>query len=461
MLEHKKYHFIGIGGIGMSGLAKLLLSLGFELSGSDLSRSEITRQLERQGARIFYEHRPQNVHGAEVVVYSSAIKEDNPELKEARRLGLKVIPRAAMLVEIMKLHQTNILVAGAHGKTTTSSMVASVLTAGGLNPTVAVGGKVNGFAGNAWLGRREYLVAEADESDGSFLQMTPDIAVVTNIDKEHLDFYPDLAAIKEAFRSFLGRLRPGGQAVVCGEDAVLRSLIEDLAIPVVTYGFSPATTLQAKVLTGGPRPRFKVFLKGKELGEVSIRVPGEHNILNALAALGVGLHLGVPFADLCQGLANFYGVRRRLEFKGQIKDVCVVDDYAHHPTEIRVTIKALREAYPRRRLVLLFQPHRYSRTKALFEEFVRAFDGVDLLLITEIYPASELPIPGVSGESLFKALSERRGGDTFFAETKELLLARALSLIEPGDLVVTMGAGDIYRVGEALIQELGVRQEVA
>ncbi len=461
MLKHRHYHFIGIGGIGMSGLAKLLLSLGYRVTGSDLRRSDITRQLEAQGAQIFYGHHPENVAQAEVVIYSSAIKPDNPELLAAKEKGLLVVPRAAMLVELMKLHRINVAVAGAHGKTTTSSMVAAVLTAGGLNPTVAVGGKVNGFSGNAWLGKRDYLVAEADESDGSFLRMSPDIAVVTNIDREHLDFYPDLAAVREAFTHFLEQIRPDGRAVLCADDPETLRLAQKAKVPVLLYGLGPEAALQAQILEEGRLTRFLVLYQGKPQGEIKLRLPGRHNILNALAAVGVGLCLGVPFADIAHGLEGFSGVRRRLEQKAAVGGILVMDDYAHHPTEIKATVAALRQAYPDRRLVVLFQPHRYSRTKALFDEFVTAFDQVDVLLLTEIYPASEAPLPGVSGERLYQALREHRAGETYFSENKELLLARALSLVRAGDLVVTMGAGDIYRVGEALAQELGLRKEVA
>ncbi len=462
MLKHRNYHFIGIGGIGMSGLAKLLLSLGYRVTGSDLRPSEITRQLEAQGAQIFYGHNPENVARAEVVVYSSAIKPDNPELVEAQRKGLLVMPRAAMLVELMKLHRINIAVAGAHGKTTTSSMVAAVLTAGGLNPTVAVGGKVNGFSGNAWLGKRDYLVAEADESDGSFLRMSPDIAVVTNIDREHLDFYPDLEAVREAFAHFLDQIRPGGRAVLCADDQETRRLALQVKVPVLLYGLGPsASSLRAEILEEGLKSRFLVVYQGKPQGEIRLNLPGRHNVLNALAAVGVGLCLGISFADIARGLEGFSGVRRRLEQKAAVGNILILDDYAHHPTEIKATIAALRQAYPSRRLVVLFQPHRYSRTKALFDEFTKAFDQVDLLLLTEIYAASEAPLPGVTGERLYQALRKRREAETYFSENKELLLARTLSLVQPGDLVVTMGAGDIYRVGEALAQELGLRKEVA
>ncbi|NPB09375.1 MAG: UDP-N-acetylmuramate--L-alanine ligase [Thermodesulfobacteria bacterium] len=459
MLNYKRVHFIGIGGIGMSGIARLLLSLGFEVTGSDLKRSEITRALEKEGARIYYGHHPHHVEGAEVVVYSSAIRADNPELRRAQELGLRVVPRAQMLVEIMALHRYNIAVAGAHGKTTTSSMIASVLTNAGLRPTVAVGGKVNGFNENAWLGQRDYLVAEADESDGSFLRMTPTVAVVTNIDAEHLDFYEDLEAVKGAFYNFFERVRPDGLLVICLDDPHLQDLYrQGLPRRVITYGFHPEAEVRGHILEEGPTAIFEVSHAGRYLGEVQLAIPGRHNVQNALAAVAVGLELGLPFEEIACGLANFTGVRRRLEIKGDTGEVLIIDDYAHHPTEIKTTIAALKATYPERRLVILFQPHRYTRTKALFEDFVRAFDEADVLLITEIYPAAETPIPGVTGERLYAALKKRRGKETYFAETKEVLLARALHLLAPGDVVVTMGAGDVYRVAEALTEELGARE---
>ncbi len=462
MLDYKRVHFVGIGGIGMSGIARLLLSLGFEVSGSDLRRSEITKSLEKLGARITYGHRPENVEGAEVVVYSSAIRPENPELLRARELGLRVIPRAQMLVEIMALHRFNIAVAGAHGKTTTSSMIAAVLTHAGLKPTVAVGGKVNGFNENAWLGQRDYLVAEADESDGSFLRMKPSLAVVTNLDAEHLDFYPDFAAVKEAFKAFFERVTPDGLLVICLDDPHLADLYQEgLPRRALTYGFHPQAAVRARLLKEGSISTFAVFYQGRHLGEIDLSLPGRHNVQNALAAVAVGLELGLSFAAIKEGLLRFTGVRRRLEVKGDRGGVLVLDDYAHHPTEIRATLQALRAAYPTRRLVILFQPHRYTRTKALFEDFVKAFDQADVLMVTEIYPASETPIPGVTGERLYAALKKRRGEETYFAETKEVLLARVLSLLASGDVVVTMGAGDIYRVAEALTEELGAREEVA
>ena len=464
MLDYRKFHFIGIGGIGMSGLARLLLRMGFEVSGSDLKASETTRSLAREGARIFYGHRPEHVEGAEVVVYSSAIKPENPELCRARELGLRIIARAEMLLEIMKLHRTNIVVAGAHGKTTTSSILATILTEAGLDPTVAVGGKVNGFkGGNAWLGKRDFLVAEADESDGSFLRLSPEIAVITNIDAEHLDFYPSYAEIEEAFLNFARRVSPGGLLVACKDDPGVARLLGRLSpgkMKIVTYSLKGEATYTAKVKEAGRFSFFVVYEKGRFLGEALLRLPGEHNVQNALAAIAVARHLGLPFERIRKGLSAFAGVRRRFEEKGRVGEILVFDDYAHHPTEIVATLAAFRKAFPKRRLVVVFQPHRFSRTKALFEDFLGAFDEADVLLLTEIYPASERPIPGITGEALFKALKQvRPQKQTYFAAEKGLLLARLLGLLRAEDVVITMGAGDIYQLGEELLKELGQQQE--
>ena len=464
MLRWKRFHFIGIGGIGMSGLARLLLKMGYEVSGSDLKPSETTRALSREGARIYYGHQEEQVHGAEVVVYTSAIRPDNPELLEARRLGLKVLSRAEMLVEIMKLHRKNLVVAGAHGKTTTSSMLAAVLSKAGLKPTVAVGGKVNGFDGNAWLGKKDYLVAEADESDGSFLKMSPELAIITNIDAEHLDHYASYEEIEEAFLRFAQNLKPGGALVACQDDPGTRALLERVKGPrVITYGLSEGADFTAQIKENARFSHFVVFERGRPLGEVLLKLPGRHNVQNALGVVAAAREIGLPFEEIKRGLSAFTGVRRRFELKGEVEGVLVFDDYAHHPTEITVTVEAFRRAYPSRRLVVVFQPHRYTRTKALFERFLTAFDRVDLLVVTEIYPASERPIPGVSGLSLYEAIKARRKKrPTFYARERALALARLLELVKPGDVVVTMGAGDIYRLGEEFLKEKGVsREEVA
>ncbi|WP_456370694.1 UDP-N-acetylmuramate--L-alanine ligase [Thermodesulfatator atlanticus] len=459
MREYRKVHFIGIGGIGMSGLARLLLKLGFEVTGSDLRPSEITKMLEKEGALIYYGHKPRQVEGADLVVYSTAIPQGNPELVRAKELGLKIIPRAQMLVEIMELHRFNIVVAGAHGKTTTSSMLATVLTRGGLSPTVAVGGRVNGFDGNAWLGEeRAYLVAEADESDGSFLRMSPDLAIITNIDAEHLDYYQDLSRIKKAFLDFAKKVKQ--KLVICADDKELLALCKSLdSKDIITYGLASQADYVGHIVSEGAQSLFVVYEKEKLLGEILLPVPGRHNILNALGVVAAARALGLSFEAIRKGFSSFSGVKRRFELKGQAGGIKVFDDYAHHPTEIRATLNAFRKAFPDNRLVVLFQPHRYTRTKALFGDFVSSFDEVDVLLLTEIYPASEEPIPGVTGEALFNALARRRCKETYFAPELSLLLARALDVIKPGDVLITMGAGDIYRTGEAILEEIGVREK--
>ncbi|WP_457755688.1 UDP-N-acetylmuramate--L-alanine ligase [Thermodesulfatator indicus] len=462
MREYKRVHFIGIGGIGMSGLARLLLRLGFDVSGSDLNASETTRMLAEEGAIVYYGHHPKQVEGAELVVYSSAVSEDNPEIKRARELGLKVVPRAQMLVEIMALHRHNLVVTGAHGKTTTTSMLASVLTKGGLSPTVVVGGKVNGFDGNAWLGEeREYLLAEADESDGSFLRMTPEHAIITNIDKEHLDFYRDFDEILEAFVRFVDQVK--GKVIVCLDDPGVKKLLKRKpSAKYLTYGFEEQAFYRARVIKEGARSVFAVFENDKILGEVVVPFPGKHNILNALATVALARTLEISFKDIRKGLSDFKGVRRRFDLKGKAGDILVFDDYAHHPREIETTIAAFKKSFPKRRLVILFQPHRYTRTKALFDDFIKCFDEADVLLVTEIYPASEKPIAGITGEKLAEALARRRKGPTYFVSGEGLALARALDVLKPGDVFVTMGAGNVYRLGEKLLEELGLRErEVA
>ncbi|OAG27992.1 UDP-N-acetylmuramate--L-alanine ligase [Thermodesulfatator autotrophicus] len=462
MREYKRVHFVGIGGIGMSGLARLLLRLGFEVSGSDLNPSETTKMLADEGAIIFYGHHPKQVEGADLVVYSSAVSQDNPELKRAKELGLKVMPRAQMLVEIMELHRFNLVVTGAHGKTTTTSMLASVLTKGGLSPTVVVGGKVNGFDGNAWLGdEREYLLAEADESDGSFLRMSPDLAIITNIDKEHLDFYRDFEEILEAFAAFVDKVK--GKVIVCLDDEGVKRLLQRKPYAkYITYGFDEQAFYRARIIKEGARSVFTVFENDNFLGEVMVPFPGKHNILNALATVALARTLKIPFKKIREGLSAFKGVRRRFDLKGQVGEILVFDDYAHHPKEIEATIRAFKNSFPERRLVILFQPHRFTRTKALFDDFVRCFDEAEVLLVTDIYPASEKPIPGVTGEALAKALSKRRKGLTYYVPGNGLALARVLDILKPGDVFVTMGAGNIYRLGEKLLEELGLRQrEVA
>ncbi|MBX6422075.1 UDP-N-acetylmuramate--L-alanine ligase [Thermosulfurimonas sp. F29] len=454
MLENRTFHLIGIGGVGMSGLARLLKALGARVSGCDLRTTATTQALRREGIEVFRGHDPSHLHGAEVVVYSSAIPRDHPELAAARTLGLTVLPRAEMLAEIMALHPKSIAVAGSHGKTTTASMIAAVLCRAGLEPTVAIGGRVNNFGVNAKLGRGEYLVAETDESDGSFLFLKPYIGVITNIDREHLDFYADFEAVKRAFVKFAHRVLPEGGLAVCVDDPGVRAVLPQLSGRVIPYGFSPEAELRGEVLSPGPYPETRVYFRGRRLGGFRLRVPGRHNAENALAAVAVGLMLDLSPDEILAGLAEFSGVGRRLELKGEIQGVPVFDDYAHHPREIEATLSALRALYPEKRLLAVFQPHRYTRTRALWRDFLRVLTEPEVLFLTEIYPASERPLPGISGESFFKAVKRIRGErPTLFAPDLEAVGAQVEFFLRPGDVLVTLGAGDVYRVGESLLKD--------
>ncbi len=459
MLKERRYHFIGIGGVGMSGLARLLAAMGARVSGCDLRKTSTTESLRAEGLEIFYGHDPRHLSGDEIVVYSSAIRPDHPELRAAREMGLTVLPRAEMLSEIMALHPKSIAVAGSHGKTTTASMIAEVLTYAGLEPTVAIGGRVNNFGVNARLGRGEYLVAETDESDGSFLALRPYIGVVTNIDREHLDFYADFQAIKRAFLKFIWRVNPEGGVVLCGDDPGVRALQAELSGNLLSYGFSEGCDLVGRLVSGGPYPRVEVSYRGQALGSFRLSVPGKHNALNALAVVGVGLFLGLSPAILFEGLARFSGVGRRLEKKGEIQGVLVYDDYAHHPAEIETTLRTLRELFPERRLLVVFQPHRYTRTRALWRDFLRVLREPDILFLTDIYPASERPLPGISGESFFRAVKNIRGDrPTLYAPDLETVGAQVEFFLSSGDVLLTMGAGDVYRVGEELLQ-IGIEEK--
>ena len=444
----ERIHFVGIGGIGMSGIAEVLLNLGLTVSGSDIRKSEITGRLEGLGARISYGHRAENVEDAHVVVISSAVRQDNPEVQEAKRLLIPVIQRAEMLAELMRM-KYSVAVAGAHGKTTTTSLVASVLRSGGLDPTCVIGGRLNSLGTNAKLGSSKYLVAEADESDGTFLILFPTIAVVTNIDLEHLDFYKDLDDIKRAFVTFINKVPFFGLAILCADNENLMSLVPQLKRRYTTYGLSEAAELRAVGLRqNGFGTTFDALHRGEMLGEVQLSTPGVHNVVNALAAIAVGIELGVSFPVTQVALQQFAGIHRRLELKWS-NGVRIIDDYGHHPTEIRATLSAIRSMV-KGRVIVAFQPHRYSRTKALLDEFVTAFNDADLLIITEIYAASEDRIEGVSGSLL--ADSIRAGGheNVLFAPTREEIVATLDDVTTAGDTVVTLGAGDIYRVGEEL-----------
>jgi UDP-N-acetylmuramate--alanine ligase len=448
-------HFVGIGGIGMSGIAELLLNLNYKVSGSDLRESNITRRLTTLGGTVRLGHHGDWVNGADVVVTSSAVKADNPEVLAAREALIPVIPRAEMLAELMRLKKYGIAVAGSHGKTTTTSMVGWLLAQAGLDPTVVIGGQVNSLGSNAKLGDGEFLVAEADESDGSFLKLAPVLEVVTNIDLEHLDYYRDLDHIKETFLAFINKIPFYGAAVLCLDNQHVAALLPEIKKRVITYGMSNQADIHAReVITTGLSSSFEVYARGGLLGTIRLALPGLHNVANSLAAVAVGLELDIPFGVIAEALASFSGVQRRLQIKGEGGDITVIDDYGHHPTEIRATLAALRAAWPKRRLVVLFQPHRYSRTKALFLDFCTAFHDADRLFITEIYAASETPLEGVSGESLVAGIKQHGQRQVDFTGEPDELPGVVLPHLTAGDVVLTLGAGNIYRSGESLLARL-------
>ncbi|MBW1751911.1 MAG: UDP-N-acetylmuramate--L-alanine ligase [Deltaproteobacteria bacterium] len=452
----KKYHihFVGIGGIGMSGIAELLLNLGYKVSGSDLSSSDLTRRLQSIGGVIYEGHAAKQIKGADVVVTSAAIVPDNPEVIAAAQASIPVIPRAEMLAELMRL-KYSVAIAGAHGKTSTTSLVAAVLDEGGLDPTVVIGGKLKSIGINALLGEGDFIVAEADESDGSFLKMSPTIAVVTNIDREHLDFYKDLNHIKEVFLSFIDRIPFYGLAILCLDDEPIQDIIPKIKKRFTTYGVSSQADIQAKnIESKGLKSRFTVKHLGEHLGEISLNLPGIHNVYNAMASIAVGLELGIDFEVIKSALEIVQGVQRRLEIKGIARDITVVDDYGHHPTEIKFTLQAAKESWPDRRIVVVFQPHRYSRTEALFDDFTRSFYQSDMLVVLPIYAASEKAIKGVDSQSLFEEIRAHGHKDVVFMPSFKTAVSHLKQTLTAGDILLTLGAGDVYKLGETLLKEL-------
>jgi len=450
LVLHKieRVHFVGIGGIGMSGIAEVLLNLGFTVTGSDLRKTDTTNRLQALGATIFIGHREENIGSSDVVVVSSAVRPDNPEVLRAKGLFIPVIQRAEMLAELMRM-KYSIAVAGAHGKTTTTSLVSTILGHAGLDPTCVIGGRLNSLGSNAKLGDSKFLVAEADESDGTFLLLFPTIAVTTNIDLEHLDFYHDINEIKSAFLTFLNKVPFYGLDIICIDNANVQSLIPQLKRRYMTYGLSKQADLRAENITyEGFTTTFKVFYKDEELGDIHLTLPGIHNVVNALAACGVAIELDIPFALVKEALKDFGGIHRRLEVKwdGTIK---LIDDYGHHPTEIRATLTAIRQMW-KGRIVVVFQPHRYTRTKALMEEFVTSFNEADVLVVTEIYAASEEKIEGIDGHVLSEKIRTSGHKNVVFAPNKEDAAEKVLNLAREGDVVITLGAGDIYKIEERL-----------
>lgn len=458
-------HFVGIGGIGMSGLAELLVSLGYRVSGSDAKASDVTRRLEGMGVRVHEGHAAAHVGEADVVVVSSAVRADNPELVVARARQVPIVPRGELLAELMRT-KAGIAIGGAHGKTTTTSMVAFVLEQAGLDPTAVIGGRLQAFGSNARLGRGEYLVAEADESDGSFLMLAPVFSVITNVDHEHLDHYGSFARVLDAFVTFANRVPFYGAVVVCVDDPELAALLPRFTRRVVTYGLdAPAATLTAREISSADgTTTCQVFHRGRDadtpvaLGSLRLRVPGRHNLRNALAAVAIGLELEVPFGTIAAALERFTGADRRLQVVGDAHDVLVVDDYGHHPTEIAAVLRALRDAW-QRRLVVVFQPHRYTRTAALLDGFAETLASADVVLLTPIYAASEAPIDGVSSDVLAARIAARDGASVQVLASLDEVPAAVAREARPGDLVLTLGAGSVGSLGPRILDCL--RREVA
>jgi UDP-N-acetylmuramate--alanine ligase len=453
-LRPQHLHFVGIGGIGMSGIAEVLLNNGYKISGSDLKLSPITERLAGLGAAIFEGHDASNLGGARIVVVSSAVDEQNPEAREARRLGLPVIPRGELLAELMRL-KYGVAVAGSHGKTTTTSMTAAVLSHAGLDPTVVVGGRVGTMGGsNARVGHSDFLVAESDESDGSFVKLAPILAVVTNIDREHLDHYPTLDAIRAAFIEFVNKVPFYGAAIVCLDDANVQAILPAIQRRTVTYGSTAQAEVEAAdIVCGSFSSRFRLRHRRADLGAFHLRIPGRHNVLNATAAAAVAMELDVDPRAIAEALESFSGVERRFQVRGKERGITVVDDYGHHPTEIQATLEAARQC-GFRRIHVLFQPHRYTRTLHLAEEFGRAFHQADSVFVMDIYAASEKAIEGVTAETLVERIRRSGHRAVAYVGTADRGVAALLEVARAGDLILTLGAGNVWQAGERVLAAL-------
>ncbi|HEX8746461.1 MAG TPA: UDP-N-acetylmuramate--L-alanine ligase [Pyrinomonadaceae bacterium] len=462
MFRHIQHiHFVGIGGIGMSGIAEVLVNLGFRVSGSDLKGSDVTRRLEKLGVEFSEGHRAENVGDAHVVVRSTAVRDDNPEIVEARRLSIPVIPRAEMLAELMRLKPYSVAVAGSHGKTTTTSMVATVLGHAELDPTIVVGGVVGAFGSNARLGKSDLMVVEADESDRSFLMLTPSIAVVTNIDREHMDYYTDMGDMRECFTNFVNKVPFYGAAVLCLDDPQVQAVIPQVKRRRITYGLSAQADVSAHNIKFDQvfGSSFSVWRGSDVVGDITLRVPGLHNIYNSLGAIAVGFELDVPFERIAEALGSFTNADRRFQFKGEEQGVIVVDDYAHHPTEIKATLAAAKIGSAGRRIVVLFQPHRFTRTRDQMEEFARSFNNADALFVADIYAASEDPIDGITSHALTDAVKQYGHKNANYIGALDASAQILKGSVRDGDLVITLGAGPVYRVGEELLALLRGREE--
>lgn len=456
MMRHtQRIHFVGIGGSGMSGIAAVLLNLGYTVSGSDLALSDVTRRLQQQGATVYQGHAAAHVQEADVVVISAAVKPDNVEVLTARARHIPVIPRAEMLAELMRL-KYGVAIAGTHGKTTTTSLVATVLAYGGLDPTVVIGGRLNSLGSNAKLGQGEYLVAEADESDGSFLLLSPTISVVTTVDAEHLDFYGDLEAVKRAFTQFINKVPFYGCSIICLDQPHIQSLVPQIHRRFITYGLtSQADYVARDIRFVGPRSRFEVFRTAQWLGQFSLNLPGTHNVSNALAAIAVGMELDVPLPTIARALEEFSGVQRRFDMRGVRDHVTVVDDYGHHPEEIRQTLRAAKAVWPEARLVVVFQPHRYTRTHLLQQEFCTAFHDAEALVLLDIYAAGETPLPGVTTALLYEGLIGHGQREVYYLRERTEVVPFLQRYLQANDILLTLGAGDVWQIGEAFLQTPG------
>jgi UDP-N-acetylmuramate--alanine ligase len=452
--QYRVIHFVGIGGIGMSGIAEVLHNLGYEVTGSDIRESDTTSRLRRLGIKVFIGHDEKNIDAAHVVVISSAVSPTNPEVTKAKDRAVPVIPRAEMLAELGRL-KYGILVAGAHGKTTTTSLIATLLGEGGLDPTVVIGGKLKAFGSNARLGQGEFLVAEADESDGSFLKLSPTIAVITNIDKEHMDYFKDIETLKGAFLSFINKVPFYGVAIVCKENEHMREIIPQIKRRVLTYGLSHDSDMCARdIKYGGSGMSFEAIFKGEPLGVYSVPMPGVHNVLNSLAAMLTAIELQIPQERIRAGLGSFGGIQRRFEFRGESRGVRVYDDYGHHPVEIRAVLKAARECFSDNRIVIIFQPHRYTRTRDLMADFALSFGAADRLYLLDIYAASEAPIKGVDSAILLKNIRDVGSLKADHIPDRKELVKTVLADLKQGDVVITLGAGDVYKIGEEILKAL-------
>ena len=449
----KNIHLIGIGGAGMSGIAEILVNLGFTVTGSDLKSTAVTERLEFLGARIFIGHSAENITGCDAVVYSSAVKKNNPEIITARERKIPVIGRPEMLAELMRM-KYGICIAGTHGKTTTTSMTGRVLTQGNIDPTIIVGGKVEGFGGGAKIGQSHYLVLEADEYDRTFLKLTPVIAVVTNIDTDHLDCYKNLEDIRQAFLEFVNKVPFYGSVILCIDDNGVQSIIPGISRRMVSYGISRQAEIRADNISfNGMETTFDVYCRNSYCGKITLKVPGVHNIKNALAALTVGYEMGISFDTIAEALADFTSVGRRFEIKGEENGIMVVDDFAHHPTEIMASLEGVRAGFDRR-IVAVFQPHLYSRTKDFHKEFGRAFLNSDVLVVTDVYPAREEPVEGVTGKLVSDSAQAAGHRNVTYVEQREDLAGAVKDIVRNGDIVITYGAGDVHKTGTELLELL-------